>query len=283
MKQFKKILIIALLPLLVSLSFCTDAKDLTLENADVTLQVRQSGKSDCIYIDLQGYRILIDCADEDDFPLIDAMLKARGANKLDLLILTHFDNDHIGSAADVINSYPVDLLVMPCYIRHSKPMRNLLEAIEDNPEMKVLKLNKQDYEKDLGEGISVFIDAPKADYGVDDSSNSLISVITLDNGERLLFTGDATKERLGEFFSVNHDSFVFAKMPHHGGYNTEVKRLLTEKDLAYAAITIGSPDDAEVKMLTLAKKTPVKTLYTCDGDIFLLYKDGNFRYYQVDN
>lgn len=283
MKNLKVLFVIAIIIICIPFSGCSDDKSIDFENAQVAVQVLKTGKSDCIFVDIEGYTILIDCADEDDFPLIDSMLKDRGEKNLDLMIITHFDNDHIGSAAKVIDSYPTKEIVMPNYVRHSKPMRSLLEALEGNPQIKVSKLDKQDYKIQLESGVTIDINSPKNNYGVEDNPNSLISILTLNNGEKLLFTGDATKERLAEFFSDNKDSFVFAKMPHHGSYNTEVKKLLTERDLAYAAITVNSLDDAEAKMLTFAKTIPVKTLYTCDGDIFLLYKDGKYEYYQLNN
>lgn len=276
------VLLLITVILMLFLSGCSESNSTTIDfdNATLAVRVLQSGKSDCIFVDIEGYTVLIDCADEDDFPMIDQMLKESEVSVIDLLIITHFDNDHIGSADDILNNYSVGELVMPSYVRHSKPMRNLLEAIENNSSTKVSKLEGADYEKELENGIKIEINTPKNNYGIDDNANSLISVITLPKNEKLLFAGDATKERLGEFLERDANSYVFAKMPHHGEYNTEVKRLMTHKDLLYAAVTVGTLDDAETKLLTLAKTLPVKTLYTCDGEIVLLYKDGKFEFYQ---
>lgn len=281
MKKIKSFLAITLIILsMIVLVSCDGEVKVSVENSQVSVRVFQSGKSDCIFISVEGYNILIDCADEGQFSLIDTGLKEMGVEELDLLVITHFDNDHIGSASQVIENYPVKEAVMPSYVRHSKPMRNLLEALEEHSEIKITKLSQKNRIIPLAGGYTVEVNAPKKDYGVEDNPNSLITVLTLKTGERLLFAADATKERLGEFFEEDSGSFIFAKMPHHGGYNASVKQLLTTKELLYAAVTVGTLEDADTKMLTLAKKTSIKTLYTCDGDIFLLYKDGDFEYYQ---
>ena len=284
MKSNKKIIVLALTVIVLLLcTGCTQGKEmeLTLSEAQMSVRVIPTGKSDCILIDIEGFRVMIDCGDEDDLERICSCLGNEEDGGIDLLIITHYDNDHIGSAAGIIEKYSVGTVVMPDYVRHSKPVRKMLEALEEKQEINKIKLKQNDHTVVTKSGVTIEISSAKGDYGVDDNANSLISVITLKNAEKLLFTGDATKERLGEFFEDNTDKYVFAKMPHHGGYNSTVKALLTQRGLMYAAVTVESLEDADIRTLNLAKKTSIKTLFTCDGEIYLLYKDGQFKYYQI--
>lgn len=255
--------------------FCGCKEQHPTENMSV--KVLSSGKSDCIFINIDGYRILIDCADEDDLENIKKTLDEDGTEKIDLLVITHYDNDHIGSAPEILRSYPVETLVLPDYVRHSKLTRKLLEAIEDKKgQTNAVYLKGEKYSHILEGGTEIMVDSPVKDYGTDDNANSLITLITLQNDESLLFTGDATKARLEEFLISQRGNFVFVKLPHHGSYNSEVRKLLTERRVSYAAVTLEDKDDAEKKLLELAKGSTVEFYFTSNGDVLLDYQNGKF-------
>ena len=271
----KKMVLLFLTFILIASCFCACQKPTVSEN--LNLRILSSGKSDCIFINIDGYRILIDCADEDDLESIKKMLDEDGTDKIDLFIVTHYDNDHIGSASEILRSYPVETLVLPDYVRHSKLTRDLLEAIEDKKsETRAIYLKGQKYSHTLEGGTDIMVDSALNDYGVDDNANSLITLITLQNDESLLFTGDATKARLEEFLTSQRGNFVFVKLPHHGTYNSEVRKLLTEHRVSYAAITVENKDETEKKLLEFAKGSSVEFFFTCNGDVLLNYQNGNF-------
>ncbi len=72
-----------------------------LREADCLLRVTflDTGKSDCIVMEAGDHVVVNDAADADDAGLIDAFLEKRQVETIDYLILSHFDKDHIGSAA----------------------------------------------------------------------------------------------------------------------------------------------------------------------------------------
>ena len=54
------------------------------------------GKADCIYINCENKRILIDAADKDVSNSVVEYLFRENVNKLDLVVVTHPHRDHIG-------------------------------------------------------------------------------------------------------------------------------------------------------------------------------------------
>ncbi|MBQ3159459.1 MAG: MBL fold metallo-hydrolase, partial [Clostridia bacterium] len=50
--------------------------------------------------------------------------------KLDLVILTHFDKDHIGGFAKVADAFPMDRVLMPDYVRDSEPYAALEASLQ---------------------------------------------------------------------------------------------------------------------------------------------------------
>ena len=85
------------------------------ENGVFSLDILNSGKSDCIIVCMDGVTVVNDAADEDDFDAICAALDRRGVQRIDYLILSHYDKDHIGSAAALVQAYPVGQILGPDY------------------------------------------------------------------------------------------------------------------------------------------------------------------------
>ena len=83
------------------------------KGADLQLTFLDTGKSDCIVIEAGESVVLNDTADADDAAAICAYLDERGTTRIEYVILSHFDKDHIGSAADLLYRYEVGCVLMP--------------------------------------------------------------------------------------------------------------------------------------------------------------------------
>ncbi|MBR5746568.1 MAG: MBL fold metallo-hydrolase, partial [Clostridia bacterium] len=69
----------------------------------LTFDVLDIGKADCIVMRHKGQVLLIDTGEEENLPEIESHLSSRGISKIDYLILSHFDKDHVGGAAVMRN------------------------------------------------------------------------------------------------------------------------------------------------------------------------------------
>ena len=92
-----------------------------MEGAEHTMYAEflNTGKSDSILIRMDDQVILVDTGDDDDYNAIKAKLDGYGINTIDYLIITHYDNDHIGAADDVLKNYTVKMVYAPDYVRNS--------------------------------------------------------------------------------------------------------------------------------------------------------------------
>ena len=61
----------------------------------------------------KGQVMLIDAGEDTDRELIVKFLNKIGVPKIDYLIATHSDDDHIGGMKDVINNFPIGTLYIP--------------------------------------------------------------------------------------------------------------------------------------------------------------------------
>lgn len=198
------------------------------------MEFLSTGKSDCILILLDGKCVLIDTADKDDNTLICETLDGHGIKHIDYLILTHFDNDHIGSAATLLKRYTVGDVYMPDYARDSKLYRQMDAALTTAKGVgtTVHRLYAQDVELTIGTG-SLWINAtamegyePGQTLGADEDNDrneennfSLITALRYED-TTAIFCGDAEKERMAEYLPLAQargiTSCTLLKIPHHG-------------------------------------------------------------------
>ena len=114
-----------------------------------------------------------------------------------------------------------------------------------------------------------------------DNNMSLVTMMTY-GSKKFLFTGDIEKDRIAQMLSFHDDLAAdWIKMPHHGGYQKIVSRLLEAVLPKYAVITTSTerpPDDKLIELLKedniLTFDTMTSNVYTiCDGEEITVTKD----------
>ena len=155
-----------------------------------SVDILSTGKSDCAIIYMDGLVLLSDTADEDDYDQIASKLIADGVSRIDYIILSHYDSDHIGSAAKLIRNFEVGAVLRPDYVEESGEYYALIKA-ESAANTQTVILGENYYIR-TANGV-VTVDPPDKDYG-DDNNNSAVTLISY-RGKNLLFS--ATPEKRG--------------------------------------------------------------------------------------
>ncbi len=87
------------------------------------------GQGDSIFIQTpENKRILIDAGDEEAEHTVYSYLKRKGVKKIDVLIATHPDTDHIGSMDYIIDKFKISHFYMPDAKTDSEAFYNLLDS-----------------------------------------------------------------------------------------------------------------------------------------------------------
>lgn len=107
MKHLKSILAAVLLTGL--LLGCTPDQDA------MTVTFPKIGKADCSILIQSDQVMVIDCGEAENSGEILQTLKGLGVTRIDCLVITHFDKDHVGGAADILNALPVSQVLEPDY------------------------------------------------------------------------------------------------------------------------------------------------------------------------
>lgn len=232
-----------------------------------------TGKSDCIIMEAGDHVVINDTADADDIELIDDFLKTRQVERIDYLILSHFDKDHIGSAAAILSEYEVGCVLMPVQEKDSEAYLALTEAI-DQTGTEERRLT-QDYSFTL-DNIEFTVDAPEEEFYDDDNNYSLITAVTCGETQFLLM-GDALKKRTGEFLDsdMGEERYDLIKMPHHGDYNKKLQELFAIARPGQVVLTAGRERvRVEDKTIALMSKSGCQVYYTDEGTVTAL-SDGS--------
>lgn len=249
----------------------------------LTMRIFKTGKSDCILIKLDNTVIMIDTADANDYGMISDTLESLGISRIDHLILTHFDNDHIGSAAGVIEDFEVTNVYAPNYVRDSGLYRSMIEAVEKRAAVTTFHKLNEDTEIALETGklwinvSRVYPDLSHEEPIPEDSMDNNLSLICgLSLGDfSALFMGDAEKARCEDFLKQTQyaGQYDFVKLPHHGSHNKMLRDTLTTVAPKYGAICTDSVETIEMELVYLLRNLGALIYYSYNGT-FLLRTDG---------
>lgn len=202
-------------------------------------------KADCIVITAPEGTVVIDCGAEDDADKIFAFLEDRAIRKIDYLILSHLDKDHIGAAGKLIERYDIGAVYQSVNEETSKEYLQYLESSAKRG-ISPVKLSR-DTDIQLGNLHLKLYSSQKMEY---ENDNDYSIIVEARYGTvKMLFTGDALDERLAEFLSAYSEHVDFLKLPHHGRYAANTLSLIEVTRPAYAVITAKAENDTDPEIL----------------------------------
>lgn len=221
----------------------------------------QAGKADAFLFWNEAGAILIDTGESGFGKVILEKLSELGIQRLDALILTHFDKDHVGGAKKLLTSIPVDSVLQS---NAPKPGAEAYEKYLGALREKAIEpiTVRESMELPLGDAVFT-VNPPAQEAYREDASNNSSLIVTVQHGaNRLLFCGDAEDLRMAEFLGIDPGLCALVKLPHHGQYQATLKELLTATRPVYAIVTSSDeePEDAETR--ELLNRGNVKTFFT---------------------
>ncbi len=223
------------------------------------------GKADCIVIGTGTKIVMIDTGEVENLPIIISYLTEKEISKIDTLILTHFDKDHIGGASKIISDYNVTNVIESNFSSNSEfyvSYHDTLSALGIEP----LKLS-ENYSFGY-DGCKFTIDVPKKTKYKQKECNNSSLMISFECGEkRLLFCGDAMELRLSEFIDTSPQKYDFVKLPYHGNYLENYREFLDKILPTYGAITCSKKNPASPDTLKLLDEYGIEVFQTRYGTI----------------
>lgn len=248
---------------------CGKKKAESKTDNELTVTFFDVGKADSILLRTDNSTVIIDCGEKGDGKEIVSTLEEQGVDTVDYLIITHYDKDHIGGAAKVIKSLDVKNVLAPDYNEESEETDKYYKAAaEKGIEPKLLT---GDIEFTL-DGVSYTVNAPKKDFYGDENDNDF-SLVTkaVHGGNTLLFTGDATEQRLDEIMDIGKCTLL--KLPYHGrkiGNLNEFLNAVSPQNI----VVCTSKGEFASKVQNLLLESGIPTYSTCFNGKITAVSDG---------
>ena len=262
-----------LLALTLLLTACASPKkeDAPTPAAELDVHFFDAGKADAILLTTANSAVLIDAGEKGFGKTILAYLEEQGVERLDALIVTHFDQDHVGGAAKVLNSIAVDAVLQSNHPKDSEAYEKYVKALT-NANIEPLTV-RETYTFTL-DGVSYTVDPPRqATYDEDASNNSSLIVTVTNGGSRFLFMGDAQTERLAEFLDGGVAACDVLKLAHHGKDEPLLGALLDAAKPAYAVVTSSDEEPESAATVAALEAAGAEVLLTREGAV-TLHSDG---------
>lgn len=241
----------------------------------------KTGESDSILIRMDNTVVLVDTADSDDYSALKAKLTEHGITTIDYLIISHFDNDHIGAAAGIIKDFNVTNMYVPDYVRDSGLYHSMMSAVEAKEEGITLHRVTEDVEITLDYGrlwinpthlypSGEVLGSDDAGTAVEENNFSLITSVYF--GEvSMLLTGDAEEDRMAEFNALfaegDYPAYTLVKTPHHGDYDKSTGVCLSAARPRYCVVTTDAENKVNAGLVTSMRASGAAAYYTYGGEI----------------
>ena len=204
-------------------------------NMEILFLDVSQGDSILLHYPHDKYNILIDTGGNYNYEIskniIIPYLKSKGINKIDYLILTHGDYDHMGESINLIENFKVEKVIFNC-----GPYNDLEKELIKVLEKKKIKYYSCIKELNIDKNKLQFLNTKEYDNENDNSSVIYFNYYNY----KFLFMGDASTEREKDILEkYNLKDVDFLKVGHHGSNTSSSEEFINSINPKYSLISVG--------------------------------------------
>lgn len=274
--KYRKIFAIYMVMTLVTHAILISSNSLTVGFFDV-------GQGDSSYLYYKGKYIQIDTGGtafssyNPGVEITKRAIKKRGINKIDLMILSHLDLDHVGGVKSMLESKMIDTIILGESERASDIYLDIMGGHED----KIITLNENS-KLDIDEDLSIrFLNV--GTNSLNSNDNSLVCLVQYKDN-KILYTGDIGKV-VEELLISDIGNVDILKVSHHGSASSTSIEFLNIARPKYSVISVGKnsyghPYTGVLENLKSVKSNILRT--DIEGEIIFSIGD-NISYYSYSD
>lgn len=231
------------------------------------------GQGDSTLIVCGEHAMLIDTGDDTRGTQIQSYLQKQKIEKLDYLVLTHPDSDHIGGAPVIIEKFEIDKVFVSNFEKDNRTYQKLIQALDD----KRLSYTtpKVGARYSLGTA-SVTILAPGQEY--ENPNDASVALLVQNGNHKFLFTGDAgedaEQDMLDSGAALSADVY---HVGHHGSKTSTSADFLEAVNPTYAVISCAEGNEyghPHAQTLNALRAKGVKVYRTDEAGTIIASSDG---------
>ena len=246
----------------------------TSDGSEITTEFKISsfdvGKGDAFLLQTADNAVMIDTGYQSDGKSLTKKLMKNGVSTINTLIITHFDKDHVGGAAKILNSLKVENIYVPDYISDSDEYKEFKQAADKSSATLNVMKAADSTSWQAGE-VTYRLYAPNDTfYGKDEENDYSLALYIQHGANTFLFPGDAENTRMQELINLGLGAVTFLKFPYHGNYLKKTETFLDAYAPKYTIVTSSDKEPAESSTIETLKKRGVEAYYMQNGDVTVL-------------
>ncbi|MBO5183758.1 MAG: DNA internalization-related competence protein ComEC/Rec2 [Bacilli bacterium] len=263
----KKKLIYKIIIVIISLIFLINNGRIV--NNEVS--ILDVGQGDSSLIRLKNKNILIDTGGNINYDISKNILipyfKSVGIKKIDYLVLTHGDYDHMGEAINLVENFKVEKVIFNC-----GPYNDLEQELIKVLDKKKIKYYSCIKELNIDNNKLYFLQTKEYD-NENDNSNVIYSEL---NVYKFMFMGDASVTTEKEIMNkYNLPDIDVLKVGHHGSKTSSSKGFINVINPKYSIISVGKNNRYGHPNKEVLENLENSKIYRTDLDGSIMFKIKN--------
>lgn len=193
------------------------------------------GQGQCLLLCSQGETAVIDCGGTGSQAeqALEEALAQTGAGQIDALIVTHYDQDHIGGVSDLLLEHQVSCLYLPESLAEDQERAQALEALAEQLDVPVCWVKEQE--------VVALGSAELSLCPVESSAYCGLAVLASQGAFELLVTGDADFAAEDSLLAqVESEAVEVLIAGHHGSAYATGQALLEAVRPQFVLFSVGT-------------------------------------------
>ena len=240
-------------------------------NSNFEIVMFEVGKADCHLIKYPYNKntILIDTG-KNEYKIKNEVipyLKSIGIKKIDYLIITHGDLDHMGEGINLVNNFKVEKVIFNC-----GPYNDLEQELIKVLDKKKIKYYSCIKELNIDNNKLYFLQTKEYD-NENDNSNVIYSEL---NVYKFMFMGDAGIDKEKDILDkYNLSNVDVLKVGHHGSKTSSSKEFINVINPKYSIISVGKNNRYGHPNKEVLENLENSKIYRTDEDGSIMFKIKN--------
>ncbi len=198
---------------------------------------------------------------------IITFLKSINISKINTLITTHGDYDHMGESLNIVNNFKVGKVVLNC-----GSLNELEQDLITLLDKKHIKYSKCINQLDISPIKLYFLNSGEYD-NENDNSNVIYAKL---NDYKFMFMGDAGVEKEKDILNKYNISVIdVLKIGHHGSKTSSSKEFITKIKPKYSIISVGKNNRYGHPNKEVLENLKDSKIYRTDQDGSIMFKIKN--------